>query len=37
MHAKAQAVVNGLTLANLVEKALITYLPSKTVFNNLKK
>lgn len=36
-HAKAQAVVEELTLTNLVEKALITYLPSKTVFNNLKK
>lgn len=35
-HAKAQAVLEDLTLTELVEKALITYLPSKTVFNNLK-
>jgi len=31
MHAKAQAIVEGLSLTNLVEKALINYLPKETV------
>ncbi len=30
-YAKAQAVVEELTLTNLVEKALVKYLPKKTV------
>lgn len=31
MHAKAQAVVEGISLTNLTEKALISYLPKMTV------
>ena len=30
-HARAQAVVEEITLTNLVEKALIDYLPKETV------
>lgn len=30
-HAKAQAVIDGLSLTALVEKALISYLPKETV------
>jgi hypothetical protein len=30
-HAKAQAVVEDLTLTSLVEKALISYLPKATI------
>lgn len=30
-HAKAQAVVEDLTLTNLVERALTRYLPKETV------
>jgi hypothetical protein len=30
-HAKAQAVVEELTLTKLIEKALINYLPNETV------
>lgn len=30
-HAKAQAVVEEISLTNLVEKALIDYLPKKTI------
>lgn len=30
-HAKAQAVVEELSLTNFVEKALINYLPKETV------
>lgn len=30
-HAKAQAIVDELTLTALVEKALISYLPKETV------
>jgi len=30
-HAKAQAIVEETTLTDLVEKALIKYLPEKTV------
>ena len=30
-HAKAQAVIEDLTLTNLVEKALIKYLPEETI------
>ena len=31
IHARAQAVVEETTLTNLVEKALIDYLPKETV------
>jgi len=31
-HAKAQAVVEGITLTSLVERALIKHLPKETVF-----
>ncbi len=30
-HARAQAVVDDMTLTMLIEKALIAYLPKKTV------
>jgi hypothetical protein len=30
-HARAQAIVEGLTLTALVERALIKYLPKETV------
>jgi predicted HicB family RNase H-like nuclease len=30
-HAKAQAVVEGISLTSLVEKALTNYLPQETV------
>lgn len=36
MHAKAQAIVEDLTLTNLVEKALISYLPNETVIKKTK-
>lgn len=32
-HAKAQAVVEEISLTDLVERALIKYLPKKTVIN----
>ena len=35
-HARAQAVVEDLTLTSLVEKALIDYLPQKTVIKKAK-
>lgn len=35
-HARAQAVVEGLTLTNLVEKALINYLPKETIIRKAK-
>lgn len=35
-QARAQAIVEGLTLTNLVERALIKYLPKKTVINKAK-
>lgn len=34
-HAKAQAVVEELSLTNLVEKALIGYLPKVTVIKKV--
>jgi len=34
-HAKAQAVIEELTLTNLVEKALIKYLPKETVIKKV--
>jgi len=35
-HARAEAVVEDLTLTELVEKALIEYLPQKTVIKKIK-
>jgi hypothetical protein len=35
-HAKAQAVIEDLTLTKLVEKALVGYLPLQTMINKLK-
>jgi hypothetical protein len=35
-HARAQAVVEGMTLTNLVERALIKYLPKKTIIKKVK-
>jgi hypothetical protein len=35
-HAKAQAVVEELTLTTLVEKALIHYLPKETVIKKIE-
>lgn len=35
-HAKTQAVVEGLSLTNLVEKALIKYLPNETVVKKIR-
>lgn len=34
-HAKAQAIVEGITLTSLVEKALINYLPKETVIRKV--
>lgn len=36
MHSKAQAVVEGLSLTALVEKALINYLPKETVIKKVE-
>ena len=35
-HARAQAVVEGLSLTVLVEKALINYLPKETVIKKIE-
>ena len=35
-HAKAQAILDGVTLTNLVETALVKYLPEETVIKKLK-
>lgn len=35
-HARAQAVVEDLTLTSLVEKALIDYLPKETVIKKVE-
>jgi hypothetical protein len=35
-HARAQAVVEELTLTSLVEKALIQYLPKITIIKKIK-
>lgn len=35
-HAKAQALVEDTTLAGLVEKALITYLPAEIIIKKIK-
>jgi hypothetical protein len=34
-HARAQAIVEGLTLTALVERALIKYLPEETVIKKV--
>jgi hypothetical protein len=36
-HAKAQAVIEELTLTSLVERALIKYLPKTTIINKFKE
>lgn len=36
-HARAQAVVEELTLTKLVEKALINYLPAVTIIKKVGK
>jgi len=33
-HARAQAIVEGLCLTDLVEKALRNYLPKETILKN---
>lgn len=35
-HARAQAIVEGLGLTSLVEKALIEYLPKETVIKKVE-
>lgn len=35
-HARAQAIVEGRTLTDLVERALIKYLPKKTIIKKVK-
>jgi len=35
-HARAQAVVEDLTLTNLVERALVKYLPKETIIKKVK-
>jgi len=35
-HAKAQAIVEDSSLTDLMEKALINYLPSETVIKKIK-
>jgi hypothetical protein len=35
-HARAEAIVEDLTLTALVEKALISYLPKETVIRKVK-
>ena len=35
-HARAEAVVEDLTLTELVEKALIEYLPQETIIKKIK-
>lgn len=35
-HARAQAVVEDLTLTSLVEKALIKYLPKETIIKKIE-
>lgn len=35
-HARAQAIVEGRTLTELVEVALIKYLPMKTIINKIE-
>ena len=35
-HAKAQAIVEEITLTTLIERALIEYLPKKTIIEKAK-
>ncbi|MFA5105251.1 MAG: hypothetical protein WC527_08790 [Candidatus Margulisiibacteriota bacterium] len=35
-HARAQAIIEGMTLTNFLEKALIAYLPNKTIIKKTK-
>ena len=35
-HAKAQAIIDGLSLTNFVEKALVNYLPKETIIKKLE-
>jgi len=35
-HAKAQALIENTTLTNLVEKALVAYLPSEIIIKKIK-
>lgn len=35
-HARAQAIVEDITLTHLVEKALINYLPKETVIKKVE-
>lgn len=35
-HARAQAIVEDLTLTSLVEKALIDYLPKETIIKKIE-
>lgn len=35
-HARAQAVIEDLSLTTLVEKALVRYLPKKTIFRKIE-
>lgn len=35
-HARAQAIVEEISLTNLVEKALIKYLPKETVIKKIE-
>ena len=35
-HARAQAIMEGLTLTSFLEKALIDYLPDKTIIKKVK-
>lgn len=35
-HARAQAIVDDMTLTKLVEKALIKYLPKETIIKNME-
>ena len=35
-HARAQAIVEGKTLTELVEMSLIKYLPKKTIIKKIK-
>lgn len=36
IHAKAQAVVEGISLTALIERALVKYLPKKTVIKKIE-
>lgn len=35
-HARAQAVVEGITLTSLAERALIKYLPKETIIKKIE-